>query len=60
MVEAAPGEEVVATVTVAARAFEHWDTEGGGWAVELGTFTLEAGPSSATLPLAADIAVGNS
>jgi len=60
VVEAAPGEEVVATVTVAARVFEHWDTEGGGWAVELGTFTLEAGPSSATLPLAADIAVGNS
>jgi beta-glucosidase len=45
---------------VDARAFEYWDTEVGGWATELGTFTLEAGPSSATLPLAADIAVGNS
>ena len=57
-VEAAPGQEVVATVTVDARAFEHWDAEGGGWTVELGTFRLEAGPSSTTLPLAADIAVG--
>ncbi|MFI6624608.1 beta-glucosidase [Streptomyces sp. NPDC050528] len=57
-VEAAPGEEVVATVTVDARAFEHWDAEVGGWAVESGTFRLEAGPSSTTLPLAADIAVG--
>ncbi|MFF5303035.1 beta-glucosidase [Streptomyces sp. NPDC013161] len=57
-VEAGPGEEVVATVTVDARAFEHWDTEAGGWAVEQGTFTLQAGPSSTNLPLAADIAVG--
>ncbi|MFG2377740.1 beta-glucosidase [Streptomyces sp. NPDC048504] len=60
VVEAAPGDETVATVTVDARAFEHWDTEVGGWAVELGTFTLEAGPSSTILPLAADIAVGTS
>ncbi|MGW0947792.1 beta-glucosidase [Streptomyces sp. NPDC002623] len=57
VVEAAAGEEVVATVTVDARAFRHWDTEAGRWAVEPGTFTLEAGPSSAVLPLTADIAV---
>ncbi|WOX16499.1 beta-glucosidase family protein [Streptomyces sp. N50] len=57
-VEAGPGEEVVATVTVDVRAFEHWDAEAGGWAVEQGTFTLQAGPSSTNLPLAADIAVG--
>lgn len=57
-VEAAAGEEVVVTVTVDARAFRHWDTEAGGWAVEPGTFTLEAGPSSTALPLTADIAVG--
>ncbi|WP_405854699.1 glycoside hydrolase family 3 C-terminal domain-containing protein [Streptomyces sp. NBC_01515] len=60
VVEAAPGEDTVATVTVDARAFQHWDTEVGGWEVESGTFTLEAGPSSATPPLAADIAVGTS
>ncbi|MGW4909107.1 beta-glucosidase [Streptomyces sp. NPDC004270] len=59
-VEAAAGEEVVATVTLDARALRHWDTEAGGWAVEPGTFTLEAGPSSTNLPLAADIAVSRS
>ncbi|WP_329537623.1 glycoside hydrolase family 3 C-terminal domain-containing protein (plasmid) [Streptomyces sp. NBC_01450] len=58
VIEAAAGEEAVATVTVDARTFEHWDTEAGGWAVEPGTYTLEAGPSSTNLPLAADIAVG--
>ncbi|MFD8812125.1 fibronectin type III-like domain-contianing protein, partial [Streptomyces sp. NPDC059627] len=59
-VEAAAGEEAVATVTLDARALRHWDTEAGGWAVEPGTFTLEAGPSSTNLPLTADIAVSRS
>jgi beta-glucosidase len=58
--EAAAGEEAVATVTVDARALRHWDTEAGRWAVEPGTFRLEAGPSSTTLSLTADIAVGRS
>ncbi|MEV1063636.1 glycoside hydrolase family 3 C-terminal domain-containing protein [Streptomyces sp. NPDC050263] len=58
VVEAAAGEEVVATVTVDARAFRHWDAEAGRWAVEPGTFRLEAGPSSTALPLTADVAVG--
>ncbi|MCX4911175.1 beta-glucosidase [Streptomyces sp. NBC_00878] len=58
VVEAAAGAEAVATVTVDARALRHWDTEAGQWAVEPGTFRLEAGPSSTTLPLTADIAVG--
>ncbi|MDH6220353.1 glycoside hydrolase family 3 protein [Streptomyces pseudovenezuelae] len=57
VVEASAGEEVVATVTVDARALRHWDTESGGWAVEPGSFRLAAGPSSTTLPLTADIAV---
>jgi beta-glucosidase len=60
VVEAAPGEETVATVTVDARALRHWDTGTGSWTVEPGTFQLEAGPSSTTLPLTADIAVGRS
>ncbi|MFE9606433.1 beta-glucosidase [Streptomyces hokutonensis] len=60
VVEAAPGEETVATVTVDARALRHWDTGTGSWTVEPGTFRLEAGPSSTTLPLTADIAVGRS
>ncbi|WP_329310644.1 beta-glucosidase family protein [Streptomyces sp. NBC_01262] len=57
VVEAAAGEEAVATVTVDARALRHWDTEAGRWAVEPGTFRLEAGPSSTALPLTADISV---
>jgi beta-glucosidase len=52
-VEADPGEEVSATVTVPARAFEHWDAEAGGWTVEPGTFGLAAGPSSGVLPVTA-------
>ncbi|MBK3577880.1 glycoside hydrolase family 3 protein [Streptomyces sp. MBT65] len=60
VIEAAPGEEVVATVTVDARAFEHWDTETGAWATESGIFTLEAGTSSTTLPLTVDVTVGRS
>ncbi|MFE4962746.1 beta-glucosidase [Streptomyces sp. NPDC056660] len=59
-VEAAAGEEVVATMALDARALRHWDTEAGGWAVEPGTFTLEAGPSSTNLPLTADVAVSRS
>jgi beta-glucosidase len=51
-VSAAPGEEAVATVPVARRAFEHWD---GGWQLEPGTFILEAGPSSAELPIRTEI-----
>jgi beta-glucosidase len=54
-VEAGPGEDVTAHVRVAARAFEHWD---GGWTVEPGTFKLAAGPSSASLPLSAEVTVG--
>ncbi|MER7179312.1 glycoside hydrolase family 3 C-terminal domain-containing protein [Streptomyces hyaluromycini] len=57
-VEAAAGEEVVATVRLDARALRHWDTEAGRWAVEPGTFGLAAGPSSTTLPLTAEISVG--
>ena len=57
VVEAAPGEEAVAAVTVDPRAFRHWDTGTGGWAVEPGTFTLEAGPSSAVLPLLTEVTV---
>ncbi|MFC8432353.1 beta-glucosidase [Streptomyces sp. NPDC057253] len=50
-VEAAPGEHVTARVTVRRRAFEHWDTEAGGWALEPGEFQLEIGSSSTALPL---------
>jgi beta-glucosidase len=42
VVEADPGEEVVAHVAVGPRVFEHWDTEAHAWAVEPGSFELRA------------------
>jgi beta-glucosidase len=56
-VEAEPGEEVSATVRIPARAFEHWDAEGGRWAVEPGAFGLAAGPSSGDQPVSVEITV---
>jgi beta-glucosidase len=47
--DADPGEPVTVTIRVPERVFQHWTEQ--GWAVEPGTFTLAAGPSSATLPL---------
>ncbi|HEX5120674.1 MAG TPA: glycoside hydrolase family 3 C-terminal domain-containing protein [Pseudonocardiaceae bacterium] len=47
-VTARPGEEVTATVAVAPRAWQHWDS---GWRTEAGTFTVSAGGSSVNLPL---------
>jgi beta-glucosidase len=52
VVEADPGEEVIAEVELAARAFQHWD---GGWQTEPGAFTLEAGRSVADLPLSCEL-----
>ena len=56
-VDAGPGEEVAVTLQVQARAFEHWDEAIGRWAVEHGRFVLEAGSSSAVLPLRAELIV---
>lgn len=50
-VTAQPGDEVTATVAVAPRAWQHWDS---GWRTEAGTFTVAAGGSSAHLPLHAE------
>jgi len=54
-VDADPGETVTVRVPIAERAFQHW-VPGQGWATEPGTFTLAAGPSSATLPVGITIA----
>jgi beta-glucosidase len=54
-VDAAPGEEVTATVVVPARAFRHWDVEAHRWAVEPGEFRLEIGASSHHRPLTATV-----
>ena len=56
-VEAQAGETVTVTVTVPARAFEHWDAAAGGWTVEPGTFGLSAGPSSADLALSTQVVI---
>jgi beta-glucosidase len=52
-VDADPGETVTVGILIPPRAFEHWHN--GAWASEPGTFTLAAGPSSASLPLTATL-----
>jgi beta-glucosidase len=54
-VDADPGEEVTATITVPARAFRHWDVDRHEWAVEPGEFRLEIGSSSQHRPLTATV-----
>ncbi len=52
-VDADPGEAVTVGILIPQRAFEHW--AGQAWATEPGVFTLSAGPSSASLPLTAEL-----
>jgi beta-glucosidase len=52
-VDADPGETVQAGIIVPERAFQHWSAT--GWTTEPGPFQLAAGPSSASLPLAATV-----
>ena len=56
-VEVDPGETATAGLSVAGRAFEHWDPERAGWTAEPGAFELAAGPSSAVLPVSTQISV---
>jgi beta-glucosidase len=56
-VEAGAGDAATATVTVPARAFEHWDVEDGRWALEPGAFLLAAGGSSAALPVTTELTI---
>jgi beta-glucosidase len=51
-VEADPGEEVVAEIALAERAFARWD---GGWVTEPGAYALSAGRSVADRRLTAEI-----
>jgi beta-glucosidase len=50
-VDADPGETVTVGILIPERAFQHWTAQ--GWSTEPGSFVLAAGPSSASLPLAA-------
>ena len=52
-VDADPGETVNVGIVLPERAFQHWAE--GGWTLEAGTFTVAAGPSSASLPLTATV-----
>ncbi len=55
-VDADPGETVNVGILIPERAFQHWSEK--NWAVEPGSFTLSAGPSSASLPLTGGVTVG--
>jgi beta-glucosidase len=55
VVRAEPGEEQIAVIEIAPRAFQHWD---GGWQVEPGSYTLYAGSHVADLPLSTRVHVG--
>lgn len=57
VVDAAPGEEVDVAVTVPRRTLEHWDEGAHAWALEAGTYVLEAGRSSGDLPLRGEVAL---
>ncbi|MDQ1720850.1 MAG: beta-glucosidase [Pseudonocardiales bacterium] len=47
------GETATVTVTLPRRTFEHWQQD--GWALEPGSFTVQAGPNVADLPLNAEL-----
>ena len=57
VVRAGPGDEVVAAVRLAPRAFEHWSTQDGRWAAEPGVFDVHAGRSVGDLRLATTLTV---
>jgi len=53
VVDAEPGETVNVGILIPERVFQHWSDD--GWSLEAGTFTLSAGSSSASLPLAGSV-----
>ena len=57
-VQADPGEEVDVLVDVAWRSLAHWDPAGHAFAVEKGTFTLEAGRSAGDLRVSGALEAG--
>jgi beta-glucosidase len=52
-VELGAGQTETVRIALPRRAFEHWQQD--GWALEPGSFTVEAGPNVADLPLRADL-----
>ncbi len=51
-VEVPAGQTVPVPIALPRRAFEHWQS---GWALEPGSFTVQAGPNVADLPLRAEL-----
>lgn len=58
LADAGPGEVVVVTVDIPARAFRHWSAGHRSWRTEEGAFTVLAGRSAADLPLSGTTLVG--
>jgi beta-glucosidase len=54
-VRLAPGERQRVHITLAPRAFAHWDTDAQSWQVTEGSYTVSAGTSSRDLPLSVRI-----
>ena len=54
-VEIPAGETATVRIALPWRAFEHWQQD--GWALEPGSFTVEAGPNVADVPLRADLSL---
>jgi beta-glucosidase len=51
----APGQSRHVVLHLDARAFAHWDTGTGGWAVTPGTYRISVGTSSRDLPLTGSV-----
>jgi len=50
-----PGESRHVGMTLDRRAFSHWDEKSGGWVVEPGEYTIEAGSSSRDIRLSTKV-----
>lgn len=56
-VELAPGESKTVELTLNRRAFAYYDAQAGGWRVDSGTYTVEAGSSSRDIRLTQTVTV---
>jgi len=56
-VELKPGESKEVSFILSKRSFAHWNTQIHDWYVESGDFSIEAGDSTANLPLKATVKV---
>jgi beta-glucosidase len=59
VVDAGPGEEATAELSVPARALAHWDETARGWSTEPGAYRIAAGRSSRDLRRSAELNVSS-